>query len=105
MRGCLSDIIHYNHSAILTSSKLSTKILSSNARIKSSSTRTSNFYCTLVRLRDLFLTSNRYNFDSFDHIELCTCVQSLCNNAKQMLNTSKIYLFVLAVTILFLKLI
>jgi len=65
-------------------------------------TKSRETICSLVRLRDLFVTSDRYAFDAHDHIvsitflrsicqlslthcfnfkELCTCTKSLCNNA------------------------
>lgn len=104
MRGCLSDIIHYNHSAISTSSKMSSRVMGSAMRSKTSSSSTSNLFCTFVRLRDLFLTSNRYNFDSFDHVELCTCAQPLCNKAMRASiapNFFAIYIFALTITTIF----
>ncbi|KAH7730725.1 Collagen alpha-4(VI) chain, partial [Aphelenchoides avenae] len=61
MRGCMSDIVHYNRSVIRGS-------MDSDV-------------CYLVRLRDLFVTSERYSFDSADHVEMCTCQKTMCNAA------------------------
>ncbi|KAK0410238.1 hypothetical protein QR680_005019 [Steinernema hermaphroditum] len=61
MRGCMSDILHYNHSVVRTHSS-----------------------CYLVRLRDLFVSSDRYGFDTSDTVQLCTCFDNLCNAAASL---------------------
>ncbi|TKR61137.1 hypothetical protein L596_028290 [Steinernema carpocapsae] len=61
MRGCMSDILHYNHSVVRTHSS-----------------------CYLVRLRDLFVSSDRYGFDTSDTVQLCTCFDGLCNSAGRI---------------------
>jgi len=58
MRGCMSDIIHYNRSVVRDYPG-----------------------CYSVRLRDLFISSERYAFDSFDSVELCPCSKPFCNPA------------------------
>uniref|UniRef100_A0AC34QWX5 Uncharacterized protein n=1 Tax=Panagrolaimus sp. JU765 TaxID=591449 RepID=A0AC34QWX5_9BILA len=58
MRGCMSDIIHYNRSVIRDYPG-----------------------CYPVRLRDLFISSERYAFDPLDSVELCPCAKPFCNSA------------------------
>uniref|UniRef100_A0A0R3RPK2 Protein quiver n=1 Tax=Elaeophora elaphi TaxID=1147741 RepID=A0A0R3RPK2_9BILA len=70
LRGCMSDIIHYNQ----TLSALG----ATNA-------------CTFVRLRDLFISTERYLFESSDKVQLCACHKDLCNTAP---STKFIYLLI-----------
>uniref|UniRef100_A0A0N5A6F9 UPAR/Ly6 domain-containing protein n=1 Tax=Parastrongyloides trichosuri TaxID=131310 RepID=A0A0N5A6F9_PARTI len=58
MRGCLSDILHYNRTVVRE-----------------------NPNCYHVRLRDLFVSSDRYSFEATDNVMLCTCANKLlCNS-------------------------
>ncbi|KAI3422438.1 hypothetical protein GPALN_012947 [Globodera pallida] len=67
MRGCLSDIIHHNRTAV--------RFGELGRTTKSGAT-----ICSAIRLRDLFISSDRYAFDPHDHIELCACIRSNCNS-------------------------
>uniref|UniRef100_A0A0M3IJS0 Activin_recp domain-containing protein n=1 Tax=Ascaris lumbricoides TaxID=6252 RepID=A0A0M3IJS0_ASCLU len=62
LRGCMSDILHYNQTI---------------ARLSSSN------FCAVVRMRDLFVSTERYLFEPSDHVQLCTCHTGLCNSAIQ----------------------
>uniref|UniRef100_A0AC35TQH5 Protein sleepless n=1 Tax=Rhabditophanes sp. KR3021 TaxID=114890 RepID=A0AC35TQH5_9BILA len=64
MRGCVSDLIHINRTVIREHPN-----------------------CYNVRLRDLFVTSDRYSFEAADHVMLCTCASnSLCNASPSQTN-------------------
>uniref|UniRef100_A0A1I8EW22 Uncharacterized protein n=1 Tax=Wuchereria bancrofti TaxID=6293 RepID=A0A1I8EW22_WUCBA len=65
LRGCMSDIIHYNQ----TLSALG----ATNA-------------CTVVRLRDLFISTERYLFENSDQAQLCACHSDLCNLAPSTIS-------------------
>jgi len=54
----MSDIIHYNRSVVRDYPG-----------------------CYSVRLRDLFISSERYAFDPLDSVELCPCSKPFCNPA------------------------
>uniref|UniRef100_A0A914HII1 Uncharacterized protein n=1 Tax=Globodera rostochiensis TaxID=31243 RepID=A0A914HII1_GLORO len=69
MRGCLSDIIHHNRTAVRFGELGKT-------------TKSGATICSAIRLRDLFISSDRYAFDPHDHIELCACIRSNCNSAR-----------------------
>nr|CAD2204244.1 unnamed protein product [Meloidogyne enterolobii] len=70
MRGCLSDIIHHNRTAVRFGEL-------------SRTTKTGANICTAIRLRDLFVSSDRYGFDPHDHVDLCACIRSDCNFAQR----------------------
>lgn len=102
MRGCLSDIIHFNRTAIRIydySAKSSTSMMNFERTNNNNPQR--NFYgsytfCTFIRLRDLFVGLERYAFEKGDQIELCTCIKSLCNHSTRSttnLNYLKLLLF------------
>ncbi|CEF69201.1 Caenorhabditis elegans ly-6-related family-containing protein [Strongyloides ratti] len=62
MRGCLSDILHYNRTVVRE-----------------------NPNCYHVRLRDLFVSSDRYSFEPTDNVMLCTCSNKLlCNTGSSI---------------------
>ncbi|VDK41747.1 unnamed protein product [Gongylonema pulchrum] len=56
----MSDIMHYNQSLTVLSDSDS---------------------CAAVRLRDLFVSTERYLFESTDQVHLCTCHKDFCNSA------------------------
>lgn len=58
----MSDIIHYNRSVIRDYPG-----------------------CYSVRLRDLFISSERYAFDPHDNVELCPCNKPYCNPSTRPL--------------------
>ncbi|MCP9264499.1 BMA-ODR-2 [Dirofilaria immitis] len=60
LRGCMSDIIHYNQTL--------TALGVTNA-------------CTFVKLHDLFISTERYLFENSDQVQLCACHKDLCNTA------------------------
>uniref|UniRef100_A0A0N5BDZ9 Caenorhabditis elegans ly-6-related family-containing protein n=1 Tax=Strongyloides papillosus TaxID=174720 RepID=A0A0N5BDZ9_STREA len=73
MRGCLSDILHYNRTVVRE-----------------------NPNCYHVRLRDLFVSSDRYSFEPTDNVMLCTCANKLlCNSGTSIIggNSRKIKKF------------
>ncbi|KAF7638363.1 hypothetical protein Mgra_00002045 [Meloidogyne graminicola] len=74
MRGCLSDIIHHNRTAVRFGEL-------------SRTTKTGANICTAIRLRDLFVSSDRYGFDPHDHVDLCACIRSECNSTKRKMTT------------------
>ncbi|KAI1719818.1 ly-6-related protein [Ditylenchus destructor] len=83
MRGCLSDILHYNRTAVRIydhSSSSSVMGGGTNGRSGSSS------HCSRIRLRDLFISSDRYAFDTHDFVKLCACLRPLCNSAAKTLS-------------------
>jgi len=61
LRGCMGDVLNYNESAV--------RGLSSHA------------VCRHVRLRDLFLSHERYSFEASDHVQLCSCHHGQCNSS------------------------
>lgn len=67
MRGCLSDILHYNRTVVRE-----------------------NPNCYHVRLRDLFVSSDRYSFEPTDNVMLCTCSNKLlCNTGSSIYSRSR----------------
>uniref|UniRef100_A0A7E4VQ52 Protein sleepless n=1 Tax=Panagrellus redivivus TaxID=6233 RepID=A0A7E4VQ52_PANRE len=58
MRGCMSDIIHYNRSVLRDDRA-----------------------CYDVRLQNLFVTSNVYAFEPHDKVTICPCHKPYCNSA------------------------
>ncbi|KAL3082829.1 hypothetical protein niasHS_010631 [Heterodera schachtii] len=92
MRGCLSDIIHHNRTAVRFGELARTA--------KSGAT-----ICSAIRLRDLFISSDRYAFDAHDHIELCACIRSNCNSATKKFGIKNAILGVISTIISFMFLI
>ncbi|KAL7073133.1 hypothetical protein ACQ4LE_007388 [Meloidogyne hapla] len=80
MRGCLSDIIHHNRTAVRFGEL-------------SRTTKTGANICTAIRLRDLFVSSDRYGFDPHDHVDLCACIRTDCNSVQKRGNIN-ILLFI-----------
>lgn len=104
MRGCLSDIIHFNRTAIRIydyAAKSSSIMDYSSNQQKDRNLINSFTFCTFVRLRDLFVSSERYAFEKGDQVELCTCIKSLCNNSTT--NIRAIYLYLMTFIILLLN--
>uniref|UniRef100_A0A183CCV8 Protein quiver n=1 Tax=Globodera pallida TaxID=36090 RepID=A0A183CCV8_GLOPA len=89
MRGCLSDIIHHNRTAV--------RFGELGRTTKSGAT-----ICSAIRLRDLFISSDRYAFDPHDHIELCACIRSNCNSARPKFCTKNAFLATIATFLTFL---
>uniref|UniRef100_A0AC35FMA2 Uncharacterized protein n=1 Tax=Panagrolaimus sp. PS1159 TaxID=55785 RepID=A0AC35FMA2_9BILA len=69
MRGCMSDIIHYNRSIVRDYPG-----------------------CYSVRLRDLFVSSDRYAFEPHDQVELCPCHKQYCNGSTKTTQTTPYFL-------------
>lgn len=105
MRGCLSDIIHFNRTAIriydYAAAKSAAGSSTDHERSATANRHTvgSFTFCTFVQLRDLFVSSERYAFEKGDQAELCTCVRALCNAATSIKTTKALTWILMIVTI------
>lgn len=88
LRGCLSDIIHHNRTAIRS-------ISTSTSR----TSRTETQLCKTLRLQDLFINSDSNAFDRDDHVDFCTCFNTECNSGPKSRNTFAIMIFSLIAAI------
>ncbi|VDM99619.1 unnamed protein product [Thelazia callipaeda] len=65
LRGCMSDIIHYNQTlAVLGVTNT----------------------CAIVGLRDLFVSNERHLFESTDRVQLCACHKDFCNSSPSIIS-------------------
>jgi len=72
MRGCLSDIQHYNRTAIRLFDYQPSSLMGDDrvheGRSSSNGRELGSSVCSLIRLRDLFASSDRFAFDAHDHV-------------------------------------